>query len=642
MKIKMLLIRFGFVFLLVGCHPQISPEAQLPRVWSTYVTVETIEKDFADLKAHGVEVVSMNARTVDEAREKLRLARTFGLKYHISLPEITERADLVRSSGFDPVDALMIGGVYQGKAIDRHLFAFQAQKYTIIIEPPVYNKKFAYTAGSGGTGKSGNGEPICHYFPDMPAPLKAEVIVPLGKFDGEQHLKIIPAMIEPAPDGAEPEIDSVTPDMPASSETTDRKLYRLSFDLCGLDHALLNQVGLAVYWPYHGTDRHWMFHYGNVSAAAPETRDALRVAVRAELTKWKDANDGTFPSDVVVAARVGDECFYVTGHSEGSSAAVSYPLWEYSEPTIRTFKNHAGQQEYPRTWGFPEIYGEEAYGWWLYNLHEQAADLIGVAHDEIAQTAPGLRLFRNTTRNGIFSLSNNFDGSGQELLARNLDIVHIDPYPVSSNGYSAAIPRDMSYCAGLARRYSKPLIPWMQAHIYANLVDVTPEQIDRMAEEQWEQGIDGIIWLGYGNTFPKDRPDSWERAAEFHKKLKASLPPKPKAKLAVLRSYNTMAATGLWENGLIRNPSDWLLQQFLEVWAVKKGLPYDVFELPPVLNDVQKMELINNLKNYPYVVSSISWENALVINTADQVISPGEAENRQKQFESEINKRGWK
>jgi len=51
-----------------------------------------------------------------------------------------------------------------------------------------------------------------------------------------------------------------------------------------------------------------------------------------------------------------------------------------------------------------------------------------------------------------------------------------------------------------------------------------------MADEQWAQGVDAIIWLGYGQTFPKIRPDSWERAAMFHKKLATSLPPKPKAK----------------------------------------------------------------------------------------------------------------
>jgi hypothetical protein len=368
-----------------------------PIVWTTYRIVESYEKDFSDLKAHGVEVINMGARDVDQAREKLQLARKWRMKYHIGLPEITESAGAVRDAKLQPVDALLIGGVYQGKAIDRHVFKFAAGKNKIIIEPPVYNKGFAYTMNGGSTGDAGKGEPIGHYYPDMPDPLKAEVIVPLKKFDGKQHLKIIKAEITVAPAGTIPESDSVTPDMAPSSETAKRKLYEISFDLSGLDKALLDQVGVAVYWPYHGTNKYWIFSRGNVSASAESTRLALQKGVQKELNKWKEANNGTFPLDVVVAARIGDECFYITGHSQAKgAAAVGYPLWEYSKPTIEAFHKKAGKTEYPRTWGFPEIYGEKSYSWWLYNLHEQTANLIGVANDEIAKTAPGLKLFRNT------------------------------------------------------------------------------------------------------------------------------------------------------------------------------------------------------------------------------------------------------
>ncbi len=639
-----------FIFLIaffatVSCSRQ--QQSSLPRVWATYNTVETLEKDFADLKAHGVDMVHIRAQDVDAAKERLRIARTFGMKYHISLPEVTENAGLVKDADFEPVYAQLIGGVYQGKAVDRHLFSFQAKKYTIIVEPPVYNSKFAYTLGTGPMGKPGDGEPICHYYPDMPAPLKAEIIVPLKKFDGKQHLKIISATIELAPKGSKPEDDTVTPDMPFSTETADRKLYQISFDLSGLDHAMLDQVGLAIYWPYYGSNRYWMFaRTGYASAAAQSTREAMRIATRKELTKWKDANDGIFPSDVVLAARFGDECFYITGHLYDNPTAVNYPLWDFSEPAIQGYQKHAGQLAYPRTWGFPEIYGEDAYSWWLYNLHEQTAGLVGVIQDEISKTAPGVKLFRNTTRNDVFSLSNNFDGSGQELLTQQLDIVHLDPYPVTTSGYNTAIPRDMSYMGGLARRYNKPLIPWMQAHIYADNINTTPEDIGRMTDEQWEQGVDGITWLAYGrtNTFPTVRPDSWELAAEFHKKINASLPPKPKPKLAVLRSYNTMAAYSMWEAGTMRNPADWLLQQFLKVWSIKLKRPYDVFELPPNMSDQQKDELIRTLRKYSYIVSSIPWENAWVIDgkEVNQVMNYAEAQNWQDKFETEIGKRGWK
>lgn len=616
----------------------------LPVVWTNYRKVVSNEVDFADLKAHGVQLVSMDASDLTDAEKKLQLARQYGMKYSIDLPDITERADLVKSAGLKPVYSLMIGGVYLGKAIDRHLFKFKATKNKIIIEPPVYSKELAYKAFGGGTGAPGKGEPIGHYYPDMPDPVKAEIIVPLQRFDGKQHLCIVEAKVTLASPDLKPEFDTCTPDLLYSSEIKNRKLYQLSFDLCGFKNALLDQVGIAVYWPYYGTNKYWLFGHGNVSAAAPSTHSALGKAVQRELSTWTKANGGRFPSDVVVAARYGDECFYITGHSQRNGAmGVSYPLWDYSKPSVDAFHKYAGDIEYPRTWGFPEIYGEKAYGWWLYNLHEQTSNLVRTIREEVAKTAPDLKLFRNTTRNGVFDLSNNFDGSGQELLARNLDIVHLDPYPVIGGGYSKVIPRDMSYCSGLARRYNRPLIPWMQAHVYAQLQHVTPAQVDTMAQEQWAQGVDGIIWLGYGDTYPAVRPDSWERASEFHRRLKTGLPAKPKAKLAVLRSYNAMASGSLWEDGKIRNPSDWLLQQFLEVWVMKRKEAYDVFELPPDLNATQRMALEKDLKNYQYIVSLVPWDNAWVINAPEDetFVNPKEAEIWQNKFDKEIELRGW-
>lgn len=628
----------------VFAQPVKKSEIQIPLVWATYKRVATIEEDFANLKANGVGLVNISARDVNEAREKLRLAREFGMKYHIGLPDITEHANTVRSLGFEPVDALMIGGVYQGRAVDRHLYKFKAGKNIIIIEPPVYNKSYAYTENSSATGYALEGERIAHYFPDIPDPVKAEIIVPLKRFDGQQHLRIIEAKISLAPDGSKPEEDSVTPDMPASLETKNRKLYQISFDLTGLDKALLDQVGVAIYWPYNGTRKYWIFGGGNVSAAATSTHQALQKAVKNELAKWTEANDGKFPTDVVVAARFGDECFYITGHSQTEgSAAVNYPLWDFSDPTIQAFRKHAGAVEYPRTWGFPEIYGKETYGWWMYNLHEQMANLAGVARAEIALSAPGLHLFRNTTRMGVFDISNLMDGSGQELLTQNLDIVHLDPYPVSGSNYGTSIPRDMSYCAGLARRYDRLLIPWMQAHVYSKLSHVSPEQVDRMSQEQWEQGVDGIMWLGYGYTFPEVNRESWKRAAFFHQRLATSLPPKPIAKLAVLRSYNSMATTSLWENGVLRNPTDWLLQQFLEVWSVDRKEAYDVFEVPPVLNSEQLNKLMMELKNYTHIVSTIPWKGAWVIDAKQTgtTIDRGKAKEWQQNFKTLIDEKGW-
>ena len=614
-----------------------------PAVWATYRAVGSKEEDYRVLRAAGVGLVGASARNAGEAKAALDLARQCGMKYHVALPEVTEHRDLVRQAGLEPAPALMIGGVYRGKAIDRHVFAFTPGPQTIVIEPPVYNKGYAYTRGSGGTGRPKATERIAHYFPDIGAPERAEVVVPRKAFDGRQHLAIVPAKVTPAPEGAAPADDTAAA-LEDTTEKRTRKLYQLTFDLTGLDDCLLDRVGIAVYWRYAGSRQYWMFAQGNVSAWAEGTRQALRQAVGKALAPWAEANGGRFPLDVVLAARIGDECFFITSHLNGP--ACSYPLWDYSAPAVAGFRRHAGPIEPPRTWGFPEVYGPEAYGWWLYALHEGCAELCGIAREEIAKVAPGLLLFRNTTRMGIFHLSNDHDGSGQELLTRNLDVLHLDPYPVGG-GYGSSIPRDMSYCAGLARRYARPLVPWMQAHIYGGpggLQHVSPDDVDRMAAEQTAQGVDAIMWLGWGGgfTFPDTRPESWKRAIEFHRRLAASPPTRPQVRLAVLRSYTAWALSSRCD-GKVRNPADWMLQQFLEVWAVKHGRAYDVFELAPRLSAAGQEKLDAELKRYPFVVSTAPRDGAWVLGAGTEAATadPAEAADLQRRFAQELARRGW-
>jgi len=617
---------------------------QWPRVWATWRRVTTIEQDLATLRAAGVGLVNLDAGKAQEAKAALDRARATGMKYHISLPDITEHRSLVEQAGLEAVPAQMIGGVCQGKAIDRHVFAFAPGRHEVLVEPPVYSRGYAYTRGSGGTSRPKETERIAHYFPDIGAPLRAEVVVPLKPFDGQQHLKILPATIAKAPADAKPANDSIA-GLPETTESRSRTLYRLSFDLTGLDGAQLDKVGLAVYWAYGGSRQYWMFGQGNVSAWAPSTREALRARVRRTLQPWLEANGGTFPSDVVLAVRFGDECFYVTGHLNGP--VCSYPLWDFAEPAVAAFRRGAGDIEFPRTWGFPEIYGPEAYAWWLYTLHEGCAALCGVVRDEVAKAAPGLQVFRNTTRMGVFHHANDHDGSGQDLLARHLDIVHLDPYPVQGSGYSTAIPRDMSYCSGLARRHGRPLVPWMQAHIYGGpggLQHVAPGDVDRMAAEHWAQGVDAIMWLGWGSgfTFPATRPESWQRAVAFHRRLAEAAPPKPEARLAVVRSYRAWALSSRCD-GKTRNPADWMLQQFLEVWAVERGQPYDVVEMPPGPGPAEKQRLEAALRRYPLVVSTEPREGAWVIGegTEATTVGPESAPAVRAEFRRQLAARGW-
>ena len=619
-----------------------------PLAWTTYRRRDSMEDDFRALKESGIGLVSMSGRDVDHIRQALDLARRTGMKYHIGMPDITERAALVAEAGFEPTPALMIGGVYQGKAVDRHLFSFRPGRHRIVIEPPVYSKDFPYTLGSGSVGDAKLAEPIGHYFPDIAAPVKAEVVVPLAQFDGKQHLKFIPAEIAEAPAGATLDADSVDPKFADVPEARSRKLYQLSFDLTGLDGALLDKVGLAVYWGYAGSKRYWMFGGGESCALADGTRQALRFQVRKTLAPWAEANGGKFPIDVVIAMRYGDECWHVAGHLNGP--AVNYPMWDFCPLAVENFQKRSGGLEHPRTWGFPELYGRDAYAIWLYLLHEQCAEIAGIVLDEVAKVALGLLVFRNQTRAGVFKLTNDHDGSGQELLTRNLDMVHLDPYPVSNWGYRGDIPRDMHYCAGLARRYGKPLMPWMQAHSYGSpsfqgmLVHPTPADVDRMAAEHYVHAPDAVMWLGWGNgfTFPDVNPNSWRRAVAFHNRLAANPPAKPVARLAVVRPYDVRAMSSV-RDGQIRNPGDWLLQQFLEVWAVLRGQPYDVFELPPAALRQDLAAIEKEIARYNLVVSTQPRKGAWAIGDGleGSEIDPAQAETIQKDFHRQMIEKGW-
>ena len=113
-------------------------------------------------------------------------------------------------------------------------------------------------------------------------------------------------------------------------------------------------------------------------------------------------------------------------------------------------------------------------------------------------------------------------------------------------------------------------------------------------------------------------------------------------KLAVLRSYKAWALTSYNDNNIL-NPQDWLLQQWLEVWAVQHKLPYDVFEIPPVLTMAGRKKIESELKKYQYIISTEPWKNAWLIGdkTTGTAVMPGEDIKYQKQFNSEIEKRGW-
>jgi len=484
--------------------------------------------------------------------------------------------------------AVMIGGIYQGKAIDRHVFSFSAGPHAIVVEPP----------------ETMSGKP----FQPLGPTFKAEVVVPLRPFDGRQHLKVVAADIE----------------------QLDGRKAKLSFDLTGLDGALLDKVGIACYWRDDPAVDAWKKGISaHVTPFSESTREMTRRLVRWCLDPWTKANGGTFPSDTVTMLRFGDECFLVTNPIGGGSVRVNYPIWDYCEPALARFAETAPGLEYPRTWGFPEIYGADAYAIFLYNLHKTCAELVEVAVQEAKRYNPDMRIIRNTTRFGAWSLENDHDGSGNELLAKVLDAVHLDPYGVRRNGYDiTTIPEDIGYASGFARRFGKPLFPWLQAHEFGELVNPSANDIRRIFEQHLAYAPDGIMWLGYGLSHHWGAPgcdgdewrkkggassDSWEAIGEVHQRFKAmGKLPRPRARLAVLRPYVSRAIC-CHSDGGFRNPADEMLRYFLRVWTMEKKGFFDTFEIPPNERPEDAAKRECELKNYDWIVSTVPHPGALVI-----------------------------
>ena len=588
------------IALALGAEASVS----IPRVWMSATLRNDMEETIRMCAEQGVDCVEVPTWQVEDCRRSLAALRKFGVKGFTSTGGDPSKDSRPTVHDGKPCErAVCIGGAYRGLSIDRNVFSFTAGPHEIVVEPPVYSGRQPYTRraedadGTEHIVKSG------HYFSFRPTG-KAEIVVPEKLFDGEQHLRIIPCEALPAGQGDKPEND--TAEGMSGPEIESRRLVKLRFDLTDCADCLLDKVGIAVYWESDPDGPGWKKGTGQLSVFSQLTRERARYVGTWRANQWLLANDGTFPSNEIVAIRFGDECFNLTGWLDHK--ACSFPLWGFSESGRAAFAAAAAGAEaprsdiaQPRTLGFPEIYGAEAYGMTLYVYHEACAGLVRAFREGVREVTPDLLVFRNTTRAGAWSESNDRDGSGQELLARELDFLHLDPYPVAGGYNAEQIPCDMGYISGLARRYGKPLIPWMQAHAYApnGMGDITPSDMKRMWEQHLPFGPAGMMWLGFnahpGNsdtemTFPARSPESWAYAKELFAKVhgatNSSLVTRhsslaPTAPLAIVRPYSTRAVRCPLSGGRFRNPADCILEAFAMAWGVDNGLQYDIFELPP-------------------------------------------------------------
>ena len=677
----------------------------LPKVWMSVTWREPAEETIRMCAEQGVDAILVPTGSQELCAQILQLLRKHHVKGFTRLKsEPSESVPSAVKDGQPFERAVFVGGAYRGKAIDRTLFSFEPKAYDIVVEPPVYSRRQGYSSHVKGADgkevfvKSG------HYFSSYVPLDKAEIIVPEKPFDGEPHVRIIPCEVLPAEPGMKPENDTAAG--MSGPEIENRRLVRLKFDLADCAGMMLDKVGIAVYWASDTEGASWKQGRGQLSVFSEHTRNAARASGALLANRWALANGGTFPSDDIVAIRFGDECFNLTGWID--CEAASFPLWGFSESGRAAFGEVQSSKFLvpgsitnsslvtchsslaatggdsslvtrhsslvrgatlvaPRTWGHPEIYGAEAYGIALYSYHKACAELTRAFAEGARSVAPSLKVFRNTTRGNVWSEQNDHDGSGQELLARELDFIHLDPYPLGETYNEETIPFDMGYMSGFARRFGKPIIPWMQAHSYApcGLGNVTPADMKRMWAQHLPFAPDGMMWLGFDlkpgktgteMTFPHGSPESWAYAKELFASMHNAqctmhdeeagmqnaecrmqngatnsslftLNSSLAAQAAIVRPYSTRAiccAQGAGHEAW-RNPADRILEAYVKAWSLDNGLLYDVFELPPEASmhtDAANSSLISHsslvtrhpslppalvaeLARYPLVVSTI-------------------------------------
>lgn len=562
------------VFFITAAAKENAPP--FPRVWISYEQFENYNDDFQDLKAHGVGAVDVGRAENTDLAQLLAACRKHNMKIITRIE--TPRADRFETGKAE--QAVMLGGAYLGKAIDRHRFEFQAEPQEIVLEAPVYHRDQVY-------GRPGNR--YGHYYLGIEEPLRTEVIVKQKDYDGEQHLKIIPATVE------------------RIAETH----WKMRFDLTGVQGDLQHVV-LAAYWTCNAHRGGFRNH---PTAFATSTHREFQHRIEQLIDRWSRANGGSFPDDVVIGLRYGDEEWHRSAHTS-TSPAVSYPMWDYSDAAIAAFKNMHPNAEYPRGAAWSDMFGREAYADWLYSYHASKVSLVRTLKETLRQHGLGdVQIFRNTTRADVFSTMNDWDGTGQDLLAREFDIVHIDPYPVGAAGYRPhSIPIDMSYAAGLARRHDKYLMPWLQAHQYYpdgyfGLIHPDSAAVVRMLQQHRPHRPDMLMWLGYGSgsfeTFPENNPGGWRAAGIEHEEFfKGDYEPVQPDFVAV-RPYTVRALCG---QDAVMPQDRFFTDTILYDAVVNKQWAYDCIE-PRRAQELDS----NELDRYSFILAELGTLSAAAV-----------------------------
>ncbi len=543
------------------------PDAGFPRVWMSSPESALPTASFEDLVSHGVQVIE----TTD-----IQSARKYGLQVMLAsdvdgmfMGEIIGPKD-VTQMGLTPEYAVAIAGTYEDLSIDSHTFPFAKGKHTIEIGLPFHYAPYDWKTKRYFT----DNHTFDSYFDpgifSTDRAFNAEVVIKQQDYDGRQHVAIVPAVI---------------------SDRGSLSL-RVTFDLTNVEGDL-DHTMLAVYW-----------RTNQLSPAAASTREIAARSVRAMLGRFTRENGGVFPDDVILGMRFGDECFLRTGFVNSPKGAL--PLYDYSDSGIAGYRKLNGIDEYPRVWGFPEVFGVNAYRDWLYAYHTATAELVKAVVTAAHSIAPRLLVFRNPTRfnpTPFATLANDHDGCSTQLLAQQFDMVNPDPYPVARTGDSqctnsdrnprpgyieSIIPLENAYWSGLVRRFGKKLVPWMQAHTFSfDLQHPMPNDVLHMYEQVVGYNPDGIMWLGYepgdtaespryGMTLPDARPETWKALRCINDRAHHDLGrPKKVPGIAVLRFYAERSLVDLERRHL---HDRFLTEQILTGLTIDLDIPYDIFE----------------------------------------------------------------
>lgn len=451
-----------------------------PTGWVSGIScLDSLESLIPRLKQSGIGCIGIPAKkAAGREKEILHLCKKSNIKIFLEVDDTSSYANKCTGERTYPVPALMIGGVFQGRAIDRNVFQFQPKKQKIRIESPLLYSR----SRSAETSTS-----VC-------SPVRAEVVVPLALFDGCQHLFILPAEI------------TSTNEKQQSTDTNITRSFDITFDLSGLEGALLDKIGLAVYWTMNiDSDQRLL----PTSADSRWQQERYR-HVRNTLASWKQGRRHLFPIETIPAIQIKHLNHYFIGQNQYASTSI--PLWDYSGPAVEIFYHKTSGLEYPRTWGVPEIYGAEAYRNWTDTFFEINAKQIQMIQNAADSIVTGLLVLHPVNVHVPIPQSTFWQSISWGFIPEMGEAVQPD---LSVQSLNVDMKTVLSFADSIATQTGKVLIPQIQL----------PDSIAIVKSMSWSDDVlqnlniirsDAVIWNDPGEQLFSNM----DKFRDFHEQMR--------------------------------------------------------------------------------------------------------------------------